>query len=276
MRRALLAGLLALAGCISLDDLLDDQLLWKFERRDSYQLPDDEAAATRELFAVSTRDGVRIHGLWLPAAPGARSCTPAVLYCQGQSGDLQDHYAQLKTIRDLGYDVLTFDYRGNGMSEGKTTEEEHTYVDAEAAAEEIRRRAPAQPIVYYGESLGGAVCAELALRARPDRLHLDCTFASIDLFVKDGAQLPIPGTYLTNVRYDTISKIGRVGTPVQLFHGAVDDFVRSAHSVALYDAAADPKELWLVPDADHGTDRIQLHAEYDDRLAPFVDGACRP
>lgn len=275
MKRTLIAALLALAGCISLDELLDDKLLWPFTRRDSYQLPDDDAAATRELFAVTTRDGVRIHGLWLPAA-GTGSCKPAVLYCQGQSGDIQDHYAQLKAIRDLGYDLLTFDYRGNGMSEGKTTEEEHTYVDAEAAAAEIRQRAPTQPIVYYGESLGGAVCTELALRARPDALHLDCTFASVDLLVKDGSRLPISGSDLTKVKYDTISKIGWIGVPLQIFHGAADDFIRPAHSVALYDAALEPKELWLVPGADHGTDQIQLHPEFGVRLAPFLDATCRP
>ncbi len=275
MKRTLIAALLVLAGC-DLDKLLDDELLWMFTRRDSYQLPDDDAAATRELFVVTTRDGVRIHGLWLPAAPGTGSCTPAVLYCQGQSGDLQDHYAQLKVIRDLGYDVLTFDYRGNGMSEGETTEEEHTYVDAEAAAEEIRRRAPWQPIVYYGESLGGAVCTELALRARPDALHLDCTFASVDLLVKDGSQLPIPGSYLTKVKYDTISKIGWIGVPLQIFHGAADDFIRPAHSVALHDAAAEPKELWLVPGADHGTDQLELHPEFGVRLAPFLNATCGP
>jgi hypothetical protein len=36
----------------------------------------------------------------------------------------------------------------------------HTYLDAEAAAAEIGRRVASQPIVYYGESLGGAVCTE--------------------------------------------------------------------------------------------------------------------
>jgi fermentation-respiration switch protein FrsA (DUF1100 family) len=276
MKRTIAAALVALCGCFDPDDLFDGVLLWKFEHRDAYVLPNDDAAATRELFTVTTRDGVRLHGLWLPAALRT-PCTPAVLYCQGQSGDLQDHYGQLMAIRNLGYDVLTFDHRGNGMSEGKTTEEEHTYLDAEAAAAELRRRAPAGPIVYYGESLGGAVCPELALRARPDRLHLDCTFASVDLLIRDGSQLPLSGSSITKVKYDTISKIGRVGVPVQLFHGAADDFIRPAHSVALYDAAADPKQLWLVPGADHGTDQIQLHPDYGrTMLKPFLDAACQP
>ena len=39
---------------------------------------------------------------------------------------------------------------------------------------------------------------------------------------------------------------------------------------------ADPKELWLVPGADHGTDEIQANGgpAYDDRLRPFVGTAC--
>ncbi len=278
MRRALVAVALAAAGCTSpLDALFDDQFLWIFEHRDAYVLPDDAAAATREVFPMATRDGVRIYGLWLPAARSSPTCVPAaVLYCSGQSGDLQDHYPQLLRLRELGYDVLAFDYRGNGMSEGNTDDEEDTYVDAEAAAAELRRRAPGRRIVYYGESLGGAVCTELALRARADALHLDCTFASVELFIRDGAQLPIPGEYLTDVKYDTISKIGSVGVPLQIFHGAADDFIRPAHGQALYDAAAEPKELWLVPGADHGTDEIQANGgvAYGDRLKPFVGPFC--
>ncbi len=215
MKRALVAVALAAAGCTSpLDAMFDDQFLWIFEHRGAYVLPDDTASAAREVFPMTTRDGVRIYGLWLPAARSSPTCVPAaVLYCSGQSGDLQDHYPQLLRLRELGYDVLAFDYRGNGMSEGETDDEEDTYVDAEAAAAELRRCVPGRRIVYYGESLGGAVCTELALRARPDALHLDCTFASIELFVRDGVQLPIPGEYVTSVTYDTISKIGSIGAP---------------------------------------------------------------
>lgn len=273
MRRAPFAALLALAGCPY--GILDDAVVWRFEHRDAYTLPQDDAAATRALFTVTTRDGVTIHGLWLPAGEPA-PCTPAILYCQGQSGDLQDHYDQLKLIRDMGYHVLTVDYRGNGMSEGETTEEEHTYLDAEAAAAELRSRAPGQPIVYYGESLGGAICTELALRAPPVALHLDCTFASWDLVVRDATQLPVSSSDLTDVRYDTLSKIGRIGVPLQIFHGTDDLLLRTAHAQVLYDAAASPKELWLVPGAEHGTDHIQQHPEYRDRLVPFVRAACGP
>ncbi len=275
MRRALLVVLLALAGCPV--GFTDDIVIWKFQHRAAYTLPADDAAATRELFTVTTRDGVTLHGLWLPAA-SPTPCTPAIVYCQGQSGDLQDHYAQLKLIRDMGpgYHVLTVDYRGNGMSEGETTQEEHTYLDAEAAAAALRSRAPGQPILYYGESLGGAVCTELALRARPAALHLDCTFASWDLVVRDATQLPVSSRHLTDVRYDTLSKIGRIGVPLQIFHGTDDLLLRPAHAVELYDAAADPKELWLVPGAEHGTDSIQQNGGYKDRLAPFVQSICPP
>jgi fermentation-respiration switch protein FrsA (DUF1100 family) len=269
VKRVLAAVLLALAGCFSLD-----AFMWDFKRRASYELPADDAAGTREIFAVTARDGVRLRGLWLPAAL-PRACAPAIVYCQGNEGDLQDHYAVLKAVRDLGYDVLTVDYRGNGMSDGKPTEE-GTYLDGEAAAAELRRRAPGRRVVYYGESLGAAVCTEVALRARPDALHLDCPFASVDLLVKDNSQLAIPGSFLTGLEYDNLSKIGRVGAPLQIFHGDADEYVRPAHGIALFDAASPPKELWLVPGAGHDTERIQRHPEYAARLTAFVDATCAP
>ncbi len=273
MRRAVFLVLLALAGCPV--GTIDDLVIWQFKHRAAYTLPPD--TAPRELLTVTTRDGVTLHGLWLPA-PSSTPCTPAIVYCQGNSGDLQDHYEQLNVIRRLGFHVLTVDYRGNGMSEGETDKEEDTYVDAEAAAAELRNRAPGQPILYYGESLGGAICTELALRARPAALHLDCTFASWDLVVRDATQLPVSGRDLTDVKYDTISKIGRIGVPLQIFHGTGDLLLRHQHAVELYEAAADPKELWLVPGAEHGTDRIQQAqpAEYEARLRPFVQAICPP
>ena len=56
--------------------------------------------------------------------------------------------------------------------------------------------------------------------------------------------------------------------PLLLIHGERDAVVPPHHSRILYDAAAQPKELWLVPQAGH----IQslLLAELRGRLGDFV------
>ena len=85
MRPVLIMMVLLLAGCDP-HELLADDLLWVFSQRDSYQLPDDDAAPDREIFSVTTRDGVRLSGLWLPAAEGQGPYRPAILYCQSTLG----------------------------------------------------------------------------------------------------------------------------------------------------------------------------------------------
>jgi pimeloyl-ACP methyl ester carboxylesterase len=54
-------------------------------------------------------------------------------------------------------------------------------------------------------------------------------------------------------RESPLNAIARCKTPVLLFHGKSDDFLRPAHSIRLHDAAPDHSKLILVDDANHFT-----------------------
>jgi len=68
-------------------------------------------------------------------------------------------------FNDLRVNVLIFDYRGYGMSEGSLSEE-GLYLDAEAVYDYLvnEKQVPPEKIIGYGESLGGAVMVDLAVR----------------------------------------------------------------------------------------------------------------
>ena len=82
-------------------------------------------------------------------------------------------------LAETGANVLLFDYRGYGKSEGRPSEE-GTYRDAQAAYQWLRQSGfAATNIFVYGESLGGAIAAELVLREPAGGLILEGSPTSI-------------------------------------------------------------------------------------------------
>src|SRR5262245_31287236 len=98
---------------------------------------------------IRTADGLRIHA-WYAAHPQARA---SVIWSHGNGGNIADRGSLLVELAARGLDVLAYDYRGYGKSEGRPTEA-GVYLDAEAAFDSERaRRGDTVPIACFGESL---------------------------------------------------------------------------------------------------------------------------
>lgn len=261
----LLAGALLATGCWNLDGFL-----FSTRTTPAYEFPkDDDAAATRELVSFKTEDGIELWGLWMPAAKRpATGCKTALLYCHGNNTNLTTAYERTKKFRDLGYDIFVFDYRGYGKSAGTPTED-GLYADGRAALAELKRHSGDADIAYYGYSLGAAVCTQLATEVHPLALHLDSPFASIDKMARDNGDLPLPGAAIATWKFDNEGKVNRIGAPFQLFHGDSDDYLRPAHGQAVFDAALQPKQIWLAPGANHDT--VPWTPGFDALLVSFLE-----
>ena len=59
--------------------------------------------------------------------------------------------------------------------------------------------------------------------------------------------------------------------PLLLIYGRQDPFVLPEAAQALYEAAREPKELWLVPEAGHRDVHILRSQEYQTRVIAFFD-----
>ena len=86
----------------------------------------------------------------------------------------------LAAQRALRQSVLIFDYPGYGKSSGKPSEQ-GCYAAAEASYHWLTTvlQMPAERIVLYGESLGGGVATELAVRSPHRALVLVRTFTCV-------------------------------------------------------------------------------------------------
>jgi fermentation-respiration switch protein FrsA (DUF1100 family) len=262
LRRMLIT--FALAGVVVM------LLMWAAARSMYYPLryPRGDWSSRERLGAedvwLTTRDGVRVHGWWLPEA-GTRRVT---LYLHGNGGNITHREAIVPVIRDAGSALFLLEYRGYGRSEGRPTEK-GLYADADAAYDHLLARGyDAKQIVVHGESLGTAVAVELAARRPCGGLVLASPFTSAQAVAH--RVLPLLGPMLV-WSYNSQRRIGRVRAPILVLHGDRDDVIDFEFGRELFEAAPEPKFFWRVEGAAHN-DLIEVGGpEYTQRLREFYE-----
>jgi fermentation-respiration switch protein FrsA (DUF1100 family) len=188
-------------------------------------------------------DGVALNGWFFPASTNSHRRHLAVLVCHGNAGNISDRLDTCAALLSTGGSVFVFDYRGYGRSQGRPGEE-GTYRDAQAACQWLRQKGVSGTnIIAFGESLGGGVAAELAVREPVGGLVLQSTFTSIpDIGAEVFPWLPV--RWLAKIRYDTHSKLPQLHVPVLVMHSPADELVRFHHGKANFAAANEPKLFW--------------------------------
>ena len=191
---------------------------------------------------LQTSDGHRLHGWFFPAEKNSRRAHQALLLCHGNAGNIGHRLHFVQAWLELGLNVLVFDYRGYGRSEGKAGEE-GTYLDAQAALGWLQQKGFAREnIVVLGKSLGGGVASGLALRESFGALILQSTFTSIpDLGCELYPLLPV--RRLHRIKYDTVNRLPKIKTPVLVTHSRSDDLIGFHHAETNFNAAAGPRMM---------------------------------
>jgi fermentation-respiration switch protein FrsA (DUF1100 family) len=197
----------------------------------------------------TAEDGVKLNGWFYPANKNAPHAQLAVLFCHGNAGNIGDRLGVCRALLASGVSVFLFDYRGYGRSAGKPTEE-GTYLDGQAAYQWLRKKGFASTgIVPFGESLGGGIASELAIREKVGGLVLQSTFCSM---TEIGAELfPwLPVRLIGSIKYDTCAKLPRLKVPVLIMHSRGDGLIAFHHAEKNLAAANEPK-MFLELQGDH-------------------------
>jgi hypothetical protein len=212
-----------------------------------------------------TADGVALHGWYIPAV-GARG---TLLFFHGNAGNISHRLDSLRIFHQLGLNILIFDYRGYGQSEG-TPSEAGTHQDALAAwghLVDTRGESPDR-IVLFGRSLGGALAAWLAARKQPGVLILESAFISVPDMAAD-LYWWLPARWLARLKYATRDYLAEVQCPVQVIHSPDDEIIPYRHGRSLY-AAARPPRTFLRLRGDHNTGFLMSGATYVNGLDAFL------
>ena len=251
--------------------MLDSQFIF-FPDRDVTQTPADVGIHYEDAWFTAA-DGARLHGWFVPAAGGESADT--LLWFHGNAGNIGDRADNLLLLsRRLSVNVFIFDYRGYGNSNGKPSER-GLYADGEAALAYLRARGDVDMtrLTLFGRSLGCAVAVELATRHPVKAVILESPFTSIDAMarrMRDGLTALIPTSWLVRSKFDSLSKIGNIHSPIMLLHGDRDDIVPIEMAHELFVAANAPKRFYPIAGAGHN-DTVSIGGDaYFDALKEFI------
>jgi len=215
---------------------------------------------------ITTEDGVKIHGWFVPAD----SALATLIMSHGNAGNISHRIPIIRELQRRKFNVLMYDYRGYGRSEG-SPDEEGIYKDGRAVFDYALKLPEVDPrrVVLWGTSLGGAVAVDVALHRRAAGLILESTFSS----AKDVARAVypfLPVHLVLRSQFNSAAKIQNIPIPVLVMHGNRDSIIPIALGRKLYRAANDPKEFYEITGADHNDTFFAGGNAYYDKVTLFV------
>jgi alpha-beta hydrolase superfamily lysophospholipase len=260
---------LSLLGCATLDE---KQRAWIFQPSDRSWGGGLSAAEGMDDVWVAfdsrvTGQPAKLHGLWL-AADHPREGAPILLYLHGARYNVSGSAPRIRRMQELGFSVLAIDYRGFGKSTAGLPSEDSAYEDARAAWDWLAAKFPERPRYVFGHSLGGAIAIDLASKVDDEQgTIVEGTFSSIPDVASSMKWGWLPIGPLITQRFDSHSKVAKIGSPLLVVHGARDSLISSALGRKLFDAAQGRKHFVLVEDGSHHSTMTVGQGKYREALA---------
>lgn len=224
---------------------------------------------------------------WYVPQPQA---TTTIIMCPGYRSKRADMLGLCGQLWKAGHNVLVFEYYGHGALVGKPVTLGYREInDFMGAVAYARQRAPYARLGAVGFSMGAAVSIMACARTNEvEALVCDSAFAThrsaVAYAVKRSLHLPFAlfiwvtdlllwlraGYHFNQV--EPLRDIGRIAPrPVLIIHGLKDSIVNPKDAPCLYEAAGEPKELWLLPDADHCGAYFEDRVLYVRKVIDFFD-----
>jgi alpha-beta hydrolase superfamily lysophospholipase len=278
-----LAAVILIAGAVGLHG--SQQIIKR--RTPDVQTDPAEYGLSYEEVAFQSRDGLTLRGWFIPAEEPRGT----IVFCHGHGGSMDPDIEYAPVFHENGYNVLMFDFRGHGRSEGqRVSMGYHERLDLLGAVDYLRSRG-IDRVGVLGFSMGGAVAISTAPQSEAIRAVVsDGAFARLGNAITNGAkERGLPGWVAALMspliicfaslrlgawllKADPIRWVDKIAPRALLIiHGGLDPYVSLAEVQELYAKAGEPKELWVVPEAGHRQVDRQCPDEYRARLLAFFD-----
>lgn len=249
--------------------------------------------ACEDVSFSSNEEGLTLRGWFLPAQDTER----VIIMVHGADGHRADpSIGMLPVASQLvahGYNVLTFDLRGHGESDGNRISAGYNERKDLLGAVSYLESRGFRRIGVLGFSMGAV--ATLLAAAESDAIAAvvsDSAFADIkDMMEPEFSKRTKfpkfflrPLLFMVKIMYgvdftavspiDSLSQIAP--RPILFIHGELDEVVPLQHAYRLHEASQNPEDqLWTVPGAYHVRSYLTQPQEYIDKITVFFDGALR-
>ena len=236
----------------------------------------------------NSRDGIRLHGWFIPA----NEAKATIILGHGHASSKEPWLDIAQFLWQSGYAVFMFDFRGHGRSgDAGVSISYQERMDVHGAVDYLLGRGETR-LGMYGFSMGAAI-GIIATAENPHikALIADSSFAYLGSSVTARIQLMqawVPTwlarllaaftvrTVANHFGYhhklaDPITFVGDIAPrPIFILHGELDDITPLQNAYQLYEAAREPKELWIQMGLGHSCGFGELGAPYRERILEFL------
>jgi fermentation-respiration switch protein FrsA (DUF1100 family) len=242
---------------------------------------------TAEAAEFEASGGVTLRGWYIPC----EGSTKTIIVCSGANGSLDADVHVAPWLHEAGYNVLLFNWRAHGQSDGEVVTLGFTERYDLIAAVQFAQSKGAERVGVLGFSMGGTVAlATAAVYEDINAVVADSPFVFVLSAVAGGliergvpeglafllARLFVSTaclrTQLNLFDIDLARWINRVAPrPLLLIFGEQDVIVPKSEVDLICARAGEPKEVWRVPEAAHRDIHVRQPDEYRRRICEFFE-----
>ena len=209
---------------------------------------------------IETPDNLKLHA-WYIANKESKTRKGLVVQLHGNAQNLSSHFQSVFWLVEKGFDVIAFDYRGYGMSEGQSDifmGPSDIAVAIDYAAKKAKKEKI--PLIVYGQSLGGSLLLK-TLKDNPTRWPIHLTIVESSFHSYQGiareklseAWLTWPFQWLSYLLISSkldpggqdLAKISHI--PNLLLYSEADPIVPIHHGQKIFSELRSKKEFWTYP-----------------------------
>jgi len=257
--------------------------------------PKDYGLEFEEIEFFSRKDRVKLSGWWIAACSSKKSNKVVVTahgYTNERSMEGIEGLQLAKALSENGYNVLMFDFRNSGKSQGRTTGigyfERH---DLFSAIDYTIQEKKQEKIAILGWSMGAST-ALVAGCEHPSVsvIIADSPFSDLEAFLRENLSFwsKLPKRPFTPMIINSMRKLLKINphevSPIKnvkngegksffLIHSRTDEAIPYAESEKIIQciSSGHHKELWLTEGVEHINSYLVYKEEYERRVLQFLN-----